>query len=93
MMHKNQKKSQGQILVIFAISLLTLLFFVGLALDAGSLYITYGHLKRAVDSAAIGAANEFKRGANSTDMRCYRRRSNVFNEYRYEQCEFIGFYL
>ena len=69
MMHKNQKKSQGQILVIFAISLLTLLFFVGLALDAGSLYITYGHLKRAVDSAAIAAANEFKRGANSTDMR------------------------
>ena len=49
MMHNNQKKSQGQILVIFAISLLTLLFFVGLALDAGSLYITYGHLKRAVE--------------------------------------------
>ncbi len=61
-------KSQGQILVIFGISLLALLFFVGLALDAGSLYITYGHLKRAVDSAAIAAANEFKRGANSTAM-------------------------
>ena len=55
-MMNNNKKSTGQILVIFAISLMTLLFFVGFALDAGSLYITYGHLKRAVDSAAIGAA-------------------------------------
>lgn len=62
------EKSQGQILVIFGISLLALLFFVGLALDAGSLYVTYGHLKRAVDSAAIAAANEFKRGADSSDM-------------------------
>ncbi len=61
-------RSKGQILVIFGISLLALLFFVGLALDAGSLYVTYGHLKRAVDSAAIAAANEFKRGASSADM-------------------------
>ncbi|HEX5637154.1 MAG TPA: pilus assembly protein TadG-related protein, partial [Gammaproteobacteria bacterium] len=68
MIKKSQKKSPGQVLVIFAISLLALLFFVGLALDAGSLYVTYGHLKRAVDSAAIAAANEFKRGANSTAM-------------------------
>ena len=62
------KKSQGQILVIFGVSLIVLLFFVGLALDAGSVYITYGQLKRAVDSAAIAAANEFKRGANSVAM-------------------------
>jgi hypothetical protein len=67
-MNKTQKKSTGQILVIFGISLMALLFFVGLALDAGSLYITYGHLKRAVDSASIAAANEFKRGANSAAM-------------------------
>ena len=59
------KKSAGQILVIFGISLVVLLLFVGLALDAGSVYVTYGQLKRAVDSAAIAAANEFKRGANT----------------------------
>lgn len=62
------KKSAGQVLVIFGISLVVLLLFVGLALDAGSVYVTYGQLKRAVDSAAIAAANEFKRGANSTAM-------------------------
>lgn len=64
----HEERSKGQILVIFGISLLALLFFVGLALDAGSLYVTYGHLKRAVDSAAIAAANEFKRGADSSAM-------------------------
>jgi hypothetical protein len=62
------KKTAGQVLVIFGISLLVLLFFVGLALDAGSVYVTYGQLKRAVDSAAIAAANEFKRGANTIAM-------------------------
>ena len=62
------KKSTGQVLVIFGISLVILLLFVGLALDAGSVYVTYGQLKRAVDSAAISAANEFKRGANTTAM-------------------------
>ncbi len=41
---------------------------VGLALDAGSLYVTYGNLKRAVDSAAVAAANEFKRNPDTVAM-------------------------
>lgn len=45
-----------------------MLFFIGLALDAGSLYVTYGNLKRAVDSAAVAAANEFKRDADVDAM-------------------------
>lgn len=67
-MKEIQKKDQGQVVVIFAVSLLVLLFFVGLALDAGSLYATYGNLKRAVDSAAVSAANEFKRDPNQIVM-------------------------
>lgn len=59
---------KGQILVIFAGALIILLFFIGLALDAGSLYVTYGNLKRAVDSAAVAAANEFKRDAQTPAM-------------------------
>lgn len=51
---------RGQVMVIFAVSLLALLFFIGLAVDAGAMYITYGQLKRAVDSAAVAAANDFK---------------------------------
>ncbi|WP_299029638.1 vWA domain-containing protein [uncultured Thermanaerothrix sp.] len=58
----NLSRPRGQILVVFAITLLALVFFVGLAIDAGSLYVTYGHLKRAVDAASVAAANSFKRG-------------------------------
>ncbi|PKO13032.1 MAG: hypothetical protein CVU39_21075 [Chloroflexi bacterium HGW-Chloroflexi-10] len=67
-MKQTQKSNKGQVIVIFAVSLLVLLFFVGLALDAGSLYVTYANLKRAVDSAAVAAANEFKRDPSSTSM-------------------------
>jgi hypothetical protein len=62
------ERQKGQILVIFAGALIILLFFIGLALDAGSLYVTYGNLKRAVDSAAVAAANEFKRDAQTAAM-------------------------
>jgi len=46
--------------VILAISFLALLAFIGLVTDAGSLYVTYTQLKRAVDAAAIAAANNIK---------------------------------
>lgn len=63
------RHSQGQVLVIFAISLLALLFVVGLAVDAGSIYMTYGQLKRAVDASAVSAANNFKRGETTAQMK------------------------
>ena len=55
-MFKKRAENKGQIIAVFAVSLLALLFFVGLALDAGSVYVTYGSLKRTVDSASIAAA-------------------------------------
>ena len=61
-------RSRGQVLVIFAVALVAMLLFVGLAIDAGVLYITYGQLKRAVDAAAVAAANEFKRGSTLASM-------------------------
>ena len=64
----HSKRSRGQVLVIFAVSLLALLFFVGLAIDAGVAYVSYGQLKRAVDSASVAAANNFKRGAAYEEM-------------------------
>jgi Putative Flp pilus-assembly TadE/G-like len=56
-----RKYQRGQTLVIFAIAALALVFFIGLAVDSGSLYVTYGQLKRAVDAAAVASANEFKK--------------------------------
>lgn len=70
---------RGQVLVIFAVSIIALVLFLGLALDAGSLYVTYGQLKRAVDAAAVAAANDFKRGETLTQMTTAAREVLVFH--------------
>ncbi|MDO9086964.1 MAG: pilus assembly protein TadG-related protein [Anaerolineaceae bacterium] len=77
MMKKPHSTTSGQALVIFAVTLLVLLFFIGLAVDAGSLYITYGSLKRATDAAALAAVNEFKRDPDLVSME--GAASEVFN--------------
>ncbi len=41
---------------------------MGLAIDAASLYLTHARLKRAVDSAAVSAANDFKSGKTLENM-------------------------
>ncbi len=66
---KGQKRSKGQVIVIFALALTAMLLFAGLALDAGSLYLTYGQLKRAVDASAVAAATDFKRSATLPGMK------------------------
>jgi hypothetical protein len=57
-----ERFERGQSLIIFAAAIVGLIAAVGLAVDAGSLYVRYGQLKRAIDAAAITAANEFKTG-------------------------------
>lgn len=47
------KEEQGQILVVFALLLIALVLFTGLALDAGLLYITKAKLSTAVDAACL----------------------------------------
>jgi len=54
--------------VIFAITAVVLLLFLGLAVDAGAIYVSYGQLKRAVDAASVAAANDFKRGISRSGM-------------------------
>ncbi len=66
--HFHPARVKGQTLVIFAISLLALLFFIGLAVDAGVVYVSYGQLKRAVDAGSVAAANTFKRGKSNEEM-------------------------
>jgi Flp pilus assembly protein TadG len=62
------QKHKGQVLVIFAVSLLVLLVFIGLAVDGSQLFLNYTRLKRAVDASAVAAANDFKRGSNLDRM-------------------------
>ena len=62
------QENKGQVLVIFAVSLLVLLIFIGLAIDGSQLYLNYTRLKRAVDAAAVAAANDFRRGSTLDQM-------------------------
>ncbi len=50
----------GQSAVLLALMFMMLLAFVGLATDTGVLYVNYAHVRRAVDSAALGAATQVR---------------------------------
>jgi Putative Flp pilus-assembly TadE/G-like len=64
-----KKRDQGQVLVIFAVAIFALLILVGLAIDGAQLYLNYTRLKRAVDAAAVAAANDFKKGVSLDQMK------------------------
>ena len=49
----------GQLIIIVAFAIIALFAMVGLAIDAGRLYITKAELSRAVDSAALSGILEF----------------------------------
>ena len=46
-----------------------LLAFIGLTVDAGILFIGVGHLRRAVDAAALAASSQFREGRNDAQLR------------------------
>jgi Flp pilus assembly protein TadG len=51
-------KEEGQTIVVVALSLIALIAFVGLATDVVLLYVAQHHLQRAIDAAALAAANK-----------------------------------
>jgi len=56
------RKQRGQALILIALAFVGLAAFIGLAVDAGILFIQIGHLRRGVDAAALSAANQFREG-------------------------------
>lgn len=62
------KKNKGQILVMYAIMLLVLVAIIGLAVDVGYVYVSYARLRRAVDAAALDAANQMKKNYSGDDL-------------------------
>jgi len=53
-------RERGQALIITAVAFLAMLAFAGLVTDAGTLYLNFTRLKRGLDAAAVGAANNIK---------------------------------
>jgi hypothetical protein len=60
MRNKLIKSQRGQALILIALAFIGLAAFVGLAVDAGILFANIGHLRRAVDAAALAASTEYR---------------------------------
>ena len=57
-----ERAERGQALVLLAAAFIGLAAFVGLTVDAGILFSSVGHLRRATDAAGLAAANQFREG-------------------------------
>ena len=62
------KTQRGQALILIAVSFVGLAAFIGLAMDAGILFVTNGHLRRAVDAAAMAASMQFRRDTTQAEF-------------------------
>ncbi len=65
---KSDQLARGQVFIIIAAAFLVLDPFVGFAVDVGLTFIAYGKLARAVDSAALAAAAQFREGRTVAEM-------------------------
>ncbi|MDK1028923.1 MAG: pilus assembly protein TadG-related protein [Anaerolineae bacterium] len=57
-----ERLERGQVLIIVTLAMIGLVAFVGLVVDVGLVFIANGNLRRSVDSAALAAASNFRRG-------------------------------
>lgn len=62
------RSQRGQALIIFVFTFVALLALVGIAVDVGNLYVQYGHLRRAVDSAVVAAVGQYRENRTAADI-------------------------
>jgi len=62
LLSRTRQQESGQAVVILVAAAIGLIAFVGLVTDVGLVYVQYGHLRRAVDAAAIAAAGQIRAG-------------------------------
>ena len=68
-----ERGPQGQVLVIFALSLVALMGIAGLAFDVGRFYSEKRFLQNAADAGALAVANALIRGESQTDAQAEGR--------------------
>jgi Flp pilus assembly protein TadG len=89
-----KKNEKGQVLVILALTIVGLIAIMGLAIDTGYMYVSYARLRRSVDSAALSATSQFKRGAVAQDISNAARQFLTLNNQtttnvKIESCFFV----
>src|SRR5262245_62080926 len=57
--HSGLRSERGAVTVLVAVSMLTLLAFLALAIDLGMLYVAHNDAQRAADAAALAGASAF----------------------------------
>jgi Flp pilus assembly protein TadG len=62
------RSEQGQSIVLIALVFVGLLAFIGLTVDMGILFVSYGNLRRAVDSAALAAATQMRENYTTDEL-------------------------
>ncbi len=77
---KLRTADRGQAIILIALAMVGLVAFVGLMTDGGILLIEYGKLKRGIDSAAIAASQQFRRGFTGADLSAAARNFLILNE-------------
>lgn len=63
-----KKAERGQAIILIAFAFVGLVAMVGLVTDTGIVLIEYGKLKRSVDSAAVGAAQQYRQASGTDDI-------------------------
>lgn len=64
----DDRLQRGQALILIALAFIGLAAFIGLTVDAGILFSSIGHLRRAVDAASLAAANQFREGRDPDEL-------------------------
>jgi Flp pilus assembly protein TadG len=77
--HQNKSNNQGQVLILFAVTFLILMLFIGLAVDVGRLFIGWTNLRRATDSAVLAAAGQIREGRTVSELTAIARESMALN--------------
>ena len=65
---KTRLRERGQALILIALAFVGLAGFIGMAVDGGILFTDIGHLRHAVDAAALAAANQYRRNVPPSDL-------------------------
>lgn len=68
-MTHNLARQQGNILIMFVVSLFSLLVMASLALDGGHMLLNKGRVQNLADAAALHAAKELDEGATHSEAR------------------------
>ncbi len=70
---------RGQSLIIVAAAFIALALFIGLAVDAGILFIGQAQLRRAVDAAAVAAATQMRVGRTPEEIEAFAKQFILMN--------------